>query len=289
MPCYHPSRVGIRRKPLRPGHARVTQDQVVPCGHCLGCRKEQARQWAVRMTHESVMHDNAWFITLTYSDENLPEHGSLQPEHSREFWKSLRRSVGRLSYYLCGEYGDRTQRPHYHAILYGPDFSDRDLYTSRSGASVWTSATLDAAWGRGRHEITPFNFGAASYVAGYVRKKVSQARDPDHYIRLDATTGELVELVPEFARMSRRPAIGKTWFNRYYPEVYRRDEVIINGQASKPPRAYDKWLEEIDPDLMMKVRLKRYQEQKFKDARQLLAGEKIHQAKVALFQQRDAI
>ena len=79
MPCYSPSRVGIRRKASDPSLplTRATYNMVVPCGHCLGCRFEQSRQWMVRVMHESLMHDYSVFLTLTYDDEELEENGSL--------------------------------------------------------------------------------------------------------------------------------------------------------------------------------------------------------------------
>ena len=40
----------------------------LPCGKCLACRLERARQWAVRGFHEAQMHPHSSFITLTYAD-----------------------------------------------------------------------------------------------------------------------------------------------------------------------------------------------------------------------------
>ena len=87
--------------------------------------------------------------------------------------------------------------------------------------------------------------------------------------------------------MSRRPALGKLWFLENYREVYPRDEVIINGRPQKPPRAYDKWLEQIDPELMADVRIKRYHEAKDRSEYSLLAAETIHKARLSLAQPRD--
>lgn len=262
----------------------------VPCGSCLGCRTDQARQWAIRISHEAITAQRAWFVTLTYSPENVPEHGSLDPRDPTLFLKRLRRRIGRrVSYYLCGEYGDRTQRPHYHAVLCGPAFLDRDLLTRRGGHPVWTSSTLDRAWGLGLTELTTFSWEAASYVAGYVTKKARVEPDPYQYTRVDPGTGELVELVPEFGRMSTRPALGRTFLERYWTDVYPRDYVVMNGVPMKPPRYYDRWMEDHHPEVMEEVRYQRFLDAERLDDPKLIAKEKIHRAKNRLYTSRGAI
>ena len=126
MACYHPSAVTVERKSLvDPPREDVV---VVPCGKCLGCRKAHARQWAIRLVHEAQLHPtSAWFVTLTYDDGSLPDNGSLDPRDLQLFLKKLRRKHRRkLRYYACGEYGDASDRPHYHLVLYGPELLDRD-------------------------------------------------------------------------------------------------------------------------------------------------------------------
>ena len=69
--------------------------------------------------------------------------------------------------------------------------------------------------------------------------------------------GRMVEIEPEFARMSRRPAIGEGHFDKYKDEIYPRDECIINEKRCKPPRAYDKQLEKADPRTYEQVKKNR--------------------------------
>lgn len=290
MACYHPSRVSIGRKSFsRPGF-HVPDRVKVPCGHCLGCRADQARSWAVRLVHEAEAPPRpAWFVTLTYAPDKVPVNGTLDPQHPALFVRRLRRSGEQCQYYICGEYGEQTSRPHYHAVLYGPLFLDRVVYTHRHGAPVFQSASLEAAWRMGLVELTGLTYGAARYVAGYVRKKVRQRDHPDHYTRVDPETGELVELEREYGRMSRRPAIGRRWIERYWRDVYPRDFVVMEGRELKPPRYYDKWMEKHEPEVMMAVK-----EQRLIDAveigdEKLIMKEKIHRAKVALFQGRGRI
>lgn len=291
MACYHPSRVTIGRKSLARVSSHVSDTVRVPCGHCLGCRTDQARSWAIRLVHEGLVSSPAWFVTLTYSPEKLPEYGSLVPRDITLFVKRLRREFSgeRISYYVAGEYGEKSARPHYHAVLYGARFLDRDLLTLRNDAPVYRSESLERHWGHGLCEITGLNFAAARYVASYVRKKVRQRDDPNHYVRVDPSTGELIDIEREYGRMSRRPAIGRRWIERFWTDVYPRDFVVMDGKEFKPPRYYDKWMEEFHPRVMMDVK-----EQRLKDIveigdEKLIMKEKVHRAKVALFQGRSAV
>lgn len=280
MPCYQRIRVSIERGEPRSDGLKEYQEQYVPCGQCLGCRSEQARQWAVRMVHESTQHDHAYFVTLTYDDGSLPENGSLNAADIGPFVRRLRRYYKDfqrrfyykerygvwapgyprgLSYYICGEYGPKTVRPHYHAVLYGPGFPDRTVLRGDGRAVVWKSEVLDQLWSHGITEFSALTFGSASYVAQYVRKKVGARSDPDRYLRVQEQTGELVEVAPEFARMSRRPAIGRRWIEKYWRDVYPRDYVVVDGFECRPPRYYDRWLEEHHQEVWKEVRRKRWE------------------------------
>lgn len=252
----------------------------------------------MRLTHEADCRPSAWFVTLTYSPENIPENGALDPEDFRQFVKRLRRRVeAPVSYYVCGEYGETTFRPHYHAVLYGPAFLDKRLLTHRSGAPVWTSETLDAAWRLGISEFTALTYGNASYAAGYVRKKVRHQDDPDHYIRVNPSTGELVQLPREFNRQSTRPAIGRTWIEKYWRDVYPRDFVVVNGFPKKPPRYYDKFMDLPEEkggcnerrELLLQVREQRYKDIVEIGDEKLIMKEKVHRARIGLYNHRDSV
>ncbi len=281
MPCFHPREVAIKRKSLYTKR-HFTDMQVVPCGSCIGCRAEQARQWAVRMMHEARMHQANFFVTLTYDERRLPDNGALCPKDFQRFVKDLRKAEPdrRFSYFGCGEYGERTQRPHYHALLFGFDFLDKSRSADNQRPNVWRSETLENIWGRGRTEMGSVTMASASYVAGYVRKKVKAER----YERCNTSTGELLQ--PEFARMSLRPAIGKRWIARHWKDVYPRDFVVIDGVEAKPPRYYDKWMDKYFPGVMEDVRQKRIDEGIELTKYQLAAGEKIKQATINLFEAR---
>lgn len=247
----------------------------------------------MRIMHETVIHRASWFVTMTYAPEELPEFGSLKPADLAGFFaryrEKLRRRGQELRYYACGEYGEATDRPHYHAVMFGPRFLDREEVTRRSGEPVYSSKSLEDAWGLGMIEFTGVNYPAAAYVAGYVRKKVRQKESPEHYDRVDPHTGEIVVLHPEFARMSRRPAIALRWIEKYWTDVYPRDFVVMNGVERKPPRFYDKWMEENQPEIMMNVREQRIESVDEVGSDVLAKREINHTARVGLFSGRDAV
>lgn len=258
MPCSDPIRVYT---PALGGRVRfwTSKDpaywvepytgQTLPCGNCLLCREEYARQTAVRITHESTLWEKNAFLTLTYSDQHLPWHGGLEYKHLVLFWKRLRKQIGKLRYYAVGEYGDKTQRPHYHACIFGHDFTDDRIILRDTPHLLWTSPALQAAWGLGNVSVGTLNFATARYTAQYVVKKL---RKKQQYKRIDEQTGELILLEQPRAFMSRN--LGKNWWLQWHQQTMDHDHVIINGQPQKPPRAYDKWLTATQPQKMEQLK-----------------------------------
>lgn len=202
--------------------------------------------------HEADSWDANCFLTLTLRD--LPPGGSLDVEHWKGFAKRLRARGYKFRYFHCGEYGERTRRPHYHAAIFGQDFTgDRKYYApSKSGFPLWTSATLDDAWRLGQVWIGNLTFESAAYVARYVTKKITGRNALKHY------NGRK----PEYTTMSRDPGLGKAWISKYLDEVYRSDEVIVNGAPSQPPKYYDQVLGALDPDRLERVKAARLESAK---------------------------
>lgn len=238
--AFRPANGGpVRFSAPNPDRDPGTYEQInLPCGKCLLCRLEYARQWAVRITHEAQFHETNCFITLTYDDKHLPEHGSLHYPDLQKFWKRLRKEIGPLSYYAVGEYGDNTNRPHYHACVFGHDFTNDRRILRTEPTLLWTSPVLEEAWGNGNVSVGALNFQTAQYTASYVTKKLHGKQ----YVRLDIESGELVPLVQPRATMSLNPAVGKRWFEKFGNQAYDHDRVIVNGKEQKPPRYYDQLL-----------------------------------------------
>jgi len=193
------------------------------------------------MAHEASLHADNCFITLTYSDECVPGDGSLRLRDFQLFMKRLRKhfSDRSIRFFHCGEYGETTFRPHYHSILFGCHFSDRVLFSkSDSGCDVFVSELLTSLWTHGHAVVGDFTFESAAYCARYVMKKVGGDRAQRHYQRIIAETGEVVDVVPEYATMSRRPGIGSGWFDKFSSDVFPCDFVVHEGNKVPVPKFY---------------------------------------------------
>lgn len=202
--------------------------------------------------HELSLHTQSAFLTLTYSPEHLPAYGSLNKRHLQLFFKKYRRYLGshKIRYLACGEYGEKGDRPHYHAIIFGHDFSDKKPSSLVGDNQYYRSKKLEEIWEYGRCEIGEANFHTAAYVARYVTKKINGPNAASHYGELlNTDTGEITpRRIPEFNTVSRRPGLGKNWYDKYHKEVYPLDEVLMNGKLMQPPKFYDKLHQLQDPD-----------------------------------------
>lgn len=169
----------------------------LPCQKCMPCRLARRRLWVTRQRLEATSHGDNSFVTLTYEDSELPEGYQLCPADLRGFLKRLRDRVApiRLRFFAVGEYGDKSERPHYHLSLFGIAG-----HTDQAGRRYryWGFASeIQAAWGLGQTFTVPFSDLTARYVAGYTVKKMTKPGD-----------FRLHNRHPEFARMSNRPGLG---------------------------------------------------------------------------------
>lgn len=242
MACFHPIDAwqpleGDRK--LRFREVRDARYLQIPCGRCIGCRLVRKRTWAIRCMHEAQMHSVSSFVTLTY-ERTGP---SLVPLDFTRFMYRVRERLGPTRFFACGEYGELNLRPHFHALLFGQTFPDG----KPCGDNICSSGVLSKLWPFGFASFGSVTYDSAAYVAGYTCKKVSGDKAVSHYSRVDVETGEIVECVPEFGRMSLRPGIGYPWFVKYWRDVYvARDGVVREGgNVVPPPRIYDKWLSEL--------------------------------------------
>jgi hypothetical protein len=260
MPCYHPidgfmtlsdGFVMSRR------HPQITNPMTISCGQCIGCRLERSRQWAIRCVHEQQMHEESCFITLTYNDENLPYGNSLNRPDFQKFMKRLIKKTHPIRLFYCGEYGDETLRPHYHAILFGFRPTDGIIYKTDGEITSYTSKLLTQTWGLGFATFGEATFESASYCASYTRKKINGPKAAEHYSSTDPETGEIIQRVPEFGGQSRRPGIGTPWLNLYGADAYAKDQLILRNMPMRPPRAYDKLFENTDPLAWQTIKLAR--------------------------------
>lgn len=211
MACFHPITAWSKDGQVKIGKEIADGIQLrLPCGGCLGCRANIAQAWALRCQLELQQHTQAVFTTLTYNDENVPVT-LPPPEEALPLWlKRLRKNTGqKLRFFACAEYGERTNRPHFHAIIYGlGEQHAEDIQ------NAWKNTRTRQLLGHTRTErATPANI---AYTAGYCQKKIGYKRFPHE--RVDPDTGEVYRWQPPYRLMSRRPGIGghaKKWINMW--------------------------------------------------------------------------
>lgn len=271
MPCFSPLQAWRTSKGEIVFWRR--QDAInefkLPCGGCEGCLLERSRQWAVRCMHEAQLWEKNCFITLTYEDP--PPWNSLVHSDFQKFMKRLRKrfkgdkelvddrtgkSSHPIRFYMAGEYGSARGRPHYHACIFNFAFEDlKFLRRTNSGSDLYRSAQLESLWPYGFSSVGDVTFESAAYVARYVMKKQNQ--DIDVHAPVDLETGEVIQRLPEYNRMSLKPGIGANFVDKYKSDVFPNDYVVVNGHKAKPPRYYFKRLQQQDPDLYEQVEYSR--------------------------------
>lgn len=165
---------------------------------------------------EAAQHGDNAFLTLTYDDDHLPRPASLDPRHVRDFLKRLRRSIEPLKvrYFAVGEYGDQSERPHYHLALFGYPkcLFGNSRYNLRRPNCCSVCDRVRDVWGKGHVFLGDLSHESAAYIAGYVTKKMTGKDDA----RLNGR-------YPEFARMSLRPGIGQSAMHEVADVLLRYD------------------------------------------------------------------
>lgn len=266
MSCYRPLKAyrtpdGTVRIGVAPADCYSLE---LPCSRCIGCKLDKAREWSIRICHEAQLYDSNLFVTLTYENSRVGK-GSWRADwrvcslHYRDyelFMKRLRRRcVGvntvedvksgkkwrPIRFFVCGEYGTRTRRAHWHAILFNCRFPDQQRLMN----GTYRSTMCENLWGQGNVVIGDVTPRSASYVSGYTLKKVYGKRAEEHYGDVvDLKTGEQLYRRPEFVEMSNRPGIGSWWYARYGSDCFPGDRAVSEGKCYKVPRYYWKKFEE---------------------------------------------
>lgn len=275
MPCYHPitayrSKEGKNQRGKIPLVFSENKGEglslKIPCGRCIGCRLERSRQWAIRCMHEASLHEDNYFITLTYDDENLERKCGIYDEeikcvrqyslNKREFQlfvKRLRKEFGNgIKYYHCGEYGGKTGRPHHHACMFGLKIKDLTVYKRTEGLTLYNSEVLRRIWSNGNVIIGSVTFESAAYVAKYISKKITGAAAQDYYDGIE----------PEYSTMSRGGRKGKGlasgYFEKNKEQIMFYDEIILRGGLKlRPPKYYDSLYAQHHPEHMEEIKQQR--------------------------------
>ena len=223
MQCINPVRLFKNLSPLE-----FPDGLLVPCGKCIACRISKRREWSIRMLHELEDHDKSVFVTLTYSDDYLPQNESLKKEDLQKFMKRLRKSLEKserkIRYFACGEYGDKTERPHYHLIIYGLglNIEDRTLIMDAWPYCDWSNRVIRSK-----------SFGlvepdSVRYVAQYIDKKFTG----------DKANAEYIEKGREPCFRCLSLGIGKNWVDKNREQIIQQQKLTLNGIPMQLPRYY---------------------------------------------------
>lgn len=204
---------------------------LVPCGKCMACRILKTSEWTSRIMHELIGKDGS-FITLTYNEESRPANGTVVKRHLQLFIKRLRKYLGKqkIKYYGVGEYGEKSERPHYHVIVIGwkPDLArcykpDRKYLASKEIEQIWTY---------GNNTVGSADREAIQYVVGYIRKKLTGDLGTVQY--------EQTGRIPPFALQSQ--GLGKDFALAHKEYVLSERGITRNGVNVCVPRYYRKKL-----------------------------------------------
>lgn len=252
--------------------ARYRKVSLVPCGHCVGCRLDYARDKAVQLCIEkenpAYNEGECWFLTLTYDDEHLRTHTTVNEETGekyegvsieetdmQKFWKRIRKKFKgkKIQYLNCMEYGKTTHRPHAHAIVFGLPLDQtqfKRIGNNELGDAIWTTPELENIWKLGQVSIGEVTYRSCSYVARYTLKKAKEQYDDWWY----QSQGKKKEWV------SMSQSLGRWYYDLYKEKIYETDTVPVkdnNGNPCKPPRSFDRFYKKECPEKWKEVQAKR--------------------------------
>ncbi len=154
-----------------------------PCGNCTPCKLTRLQEWTCRLLLEAKLNLWTYYITLTYSETDLPYTGDLHKSDLQDFLKRLRKNTQcKLRYFAVGEYGDKKGRPHYHLLIFtNREFILKTRYNTKKKKHICIDSDFHQAWLTNSFVDVDSLIGSKShryvsqYVSGYVLKKLSKS------------------------------------------------------------------------------------------------------------------
>jgi hypothetical protein len=204
--------------PISIPHPHGTRRSVrlsVPCGVCFACLTNRREEWIIRLTEETKSSKTAHFITLTYDDENIPINNNsvatIQKRDLQLFFKRLRKKIRNpIRYYAIGEYGTKSNRPHYHIISFNINPSDlKHIPTS------WIN--VDNKQQLGHIKIGTVNVRSISYVAKYHINKTQYPKGAEKPFAI-MSRGIGREYITQF----KAHHLGKTYQAKYQMHQWKK-------------------------------------------------------------------
>lgn len=220
------------------------EEYIVKCGKCPTCQKNKYQEWAIKLINEAKYHKKACFITLTFDNKILLDkrqkaykYGANpnfiyniknSKKYFQDFMKRLRKYYNktRITFFHVAEYGEKTHRPHHHAILFGVDFKeDRvKMPNSKTGHTQDWSKTLADLWACGLVSIEDINPNNIIYIAQYSVKKYKNNLENEKY-------------KPYFT-FSNRSKMSCKWVRRNYNEIIKGYIEDKDGKKYRIPKSY---------------------------------------------------
>lgn len=240
-----------------------------PCGKCYPCKARRVSGWSFRLMQEAKRSDSALFITLTYNNDTVPitskGYMTLNKRDVQLFLKRLRiysvrskktRALPKASsllsknnkqktpqknnkkqilktkikYYLAGEYGGKTDRPHYHIILFNSNFDH-----------------VEATWLKGDVHYGELSEASAAYTLKYISKDTriplhkNDDRQPEFSLMSKGLGANY--LTPEIISYHQKGGIDRFYLTapgghklaipRYYKRKIWPDIEVINQNGEK--------------------------------------------------------
>lgn len=247
--------------------------QTLPCGYCEMCLYKRKLDWSIRAVNEARYYDKNSFITLTYKDSELPftqkkdekdtkyieKRGGRHSDNTpatlfhrdfqlfmKRFRKMLDKKGIKIKYLMCGEYGEKFGRPHYHALIFGYQFDDLSLTQNNEGCefNLYNSETLAKLWSHGIVKVGDVSAKSAAYVCGYTQKKMYKDEAVSYYDNMDRQAPYL----------ACSKGIGKKFYDEFEAQLLAQD-CLSHPETMKRcriPRYYDKLTEKKYGELKIK-------------------------------------
>lgn len=253
LELYHDGHVRLAYDDKVSHHVKkvITDSTPVMCYNCEECKLQRT----IDKTNRVLMHtlekgfENAYFVTLTYNEANLPttdrvnNDGVMYKTHSlnvkdvQKFHKRLRKALygnakGELTYFSVGEYGTRNKRPHYHSIYWNLPLDDLVLDTviTSTGKEQYISPFLEKTWKLGRVRVCPVNIATIGYCCGYVQKKLY---GDERFIY------EKQGIRPPFVIQSK--GLGLEYMLKHWKQLYDDGEMYVGTQDGSRTIRPDKY------------------------------------------------
>ena len=189
-----------------------------PCGRCEACLRNRRNEKALRAYLESLSHEYNSFLTLTYSDDNLPKNKQGIPTIKKDHLDAAIKRIRSLFHetpirVLASAEYSQVGRPHFHLCLFGLSPDNFCLHTRHYHNSSHGIVLEDfKSWPYGGCLVAPFDIKMAFYVAKYL---VKSQKSKEEY--------EQLGIEPECLYQSRRPALGKEYC------IKNRDRLLKDG------------------------------------------------------------